>query len=118
MSIGRDYDEDEWAANVAALSARGLLSIDGTITDEGTAFKAELEDRTDRIALAAYDSIDDSEVERIIVSLTPLAKAVIAAGDVPPMTPIGPIAAALVDAADDGAVHRVLLDLVEAKAPV
>ena len=26
MVIGRDYDEDEWAANVATLGERGLLT--------------------------------------------------------------------------------------------
>ncbi len=95
MSIGRDYDEEEWAANVAALSKRGWLTADGGLTDEGAAFKAELEDRTDQIALAAYDTLDDNEIDRLIAALTPLAKAVIATGDVPPMTPIGPIAQAL-----------------------
>ena len=54
-----------------------------------------MEERTDRIALTAYESLRDDEVDRLIAALTPLAKAVIDAGDVPPMTPIGPIAAAL-----------------------
>jgi hypothetical protein len=99
MSIGRDYDEAEWATNIAALAARGLLTTDGVLSDEGSAFKAELEERTDRIALSAYDSLDDGEVERMIAALTPLAQAVIATGDVPPMTPIGPIAAVLAEPA-------------------
>ena len=95
MVVGRDYDEDEWATNVAALGERGLLTNDATLTADGTAFKAELEARTDRIALTAYESLRDDEVDRLIAALTPLAKTVIEAGDVPPMTPIGPIAAAL-----------------------
>jgi hypothetical protein len=95
MAVGRDYDEEEWSANVATLSGRGLLGDDGALSTEGAAFKAELEQRTDRIALSAYDSLDDAEVEEMIAALTPLARSVIDAGDVPPMTPIGPIAAAL-----------------------
>jgi hypothetical protein len=95
MSIGRDYDEEEWAANVAALSKRGWLTADGGLTDKGAVFKAELEDRTDQIALVAYDTLDDNEVDRLIAALTSLARAVIATGDVPPMTPIGPIAQAI-----------------------
>ncbi len=97
MAVGRDYDEAEWATNVTALSARGLLTTDGVLTDDGAAFKAELEDSTDRIAVSAYDSLDDGEIERLIAGLTPLAKTVIATGDVPPMTPIGPIASILAE---------------------
>ena len=94
MTIGRDYDDAEWTANVARLAERGLLTADGGLTDDGAA-AAELEDCTDRIALAAYAVLDDDEIDRLLAVLTPLARAVIATGDVPPMTPIGPIAAAL-----------------------
>ena len=95
MSVGRDYDDEEWKANVARLSERGLLTPDGAVTDAGTAFKAELEDRTDGIALCAYAALDDNEVDTLLAALTPLARAVAASGDVPPMTPIGPTIAAL-----------------------
>jgi hypothetical protein len=95
MSVGRDYDDNEWAAIVDGLAARRLLTSGGELTDEGAAFKAELELRTDRIALSAYDVLGDGEVDALLAALTPLARAVIATGDVPPMTPIGPIAAAI-----------------------
>jgi hypothetical protein len=95
MSVGRDYDAAEWSTNARILAMRRLLTAEGALTGEGAAFKAELEERTDRVALGAYDILDDDEVERLLEALTPLARAVIATGDVPPMTPIGPIAAAL-----------------------
>jgi hypothetical protein len=95
MSFGRDYDDAEWADNVASLADRGLLTPGGSLTAEGSAFKAELEERTDRIAMIAYETLDDEETERLVKLLTPFARAVIATGDVPPMTPIGPIAAAI-----------------------
>jgi hypothetical protein len=95
MSIGRDYDAEEWSANARSLATRRLLTADGALTAEGSAFKAELEERTDRIALAAYGVLGDDDVERLLAALTPLAQAVVASGDVPPMTPIGQIAAAL-----------------------
>jgi hypothetical protein len=95
MTIGRDYDDAEWTANVARLAERGLLTADGGLTADGAAAKAELEDCTDRIALAAYAVLDDDEIDRLLAVLTPLGRAVIATGDVPPMTPIGPIAATL-----------------------
>jgi hypothetical protein len=95
MTYGRDYDDAEWSANVASLAERGLLTSDGSLTADGSMFKAELEERTDRIALSAYRTLDDEQIDRLIALLTPLARAVIATGDIPPMTPIGPIAAAL-----------------------
>ena len=73
------------------------MTPDGNLSPEGMAFKADLEERTDRIALAAFAVLDDDEVDRLLEVLLPLARAVVAAGDVPPMTPIGPLAAALDD---------------------
>jgi hypothetical protein len=86
----RDYDEAEWTAVVLRLAARGLMTTDGALTDAGTALRQELEDRTDAIALSAYDALDDTELARLIDLLTPIAKAVVAAGDIPAATPMGP----------------------------
>ena len=96
MAVGRDYDEEEWSANVATLSGRGLL--------EGRRCplrrRALRSRRSSRNAPTASPSVPTTastthEVEEMIAALTPLARSVIDAGDVPPMTPIGPIAAAL-----------------------
>lgn len=92
MMIGRDYDEAEWEANVQTLADGGLMTNAGALTDIGRAFKTELELRTDRIALSAYDALTDDELVRLVSDLSPLARAIVATGDFPPMTPIGPIA--------------------------
>ncbi len=63
MTVGRDYDAEEWSANARKLATRRLLTADGALTGEGSAFKAELEDRTDRIALSAYAVLDDEEID-------------------------------------------------------
>ena len=34
--------------------------------------------------------LDDGEVDRLLAALTPLAKAVVATGDIPATTPMGP----------------------------
>ena len=86
----RDYDDAEWTAIVARLATRGLLTPDGQLTDAGATLRQELEDRTDVIAASAYDALDETELARLIDLLTPLAAAVVAAGDIPAMTPIGP----------------------------
>lgn len=92
MTISRDYDEAEWDANLLALAERGAMTSDGELTDSGRSFKADLEDRTDRIALSAYAALSEDELAGLVADLTQFARAVLATGDVPSMTPIGRIA--------------------------
>jgi len=49
----------------------------------------DVEDRTDRMALTAYDRLDDEQLQQLLDALAPLARAVIATGDIPEVTPIG-----------------------------
>ena len=85
----RDYDDAEWDGLVGRLAERGLLTPDGELTDAGQALKADVEARTDAIAVGAYAALDDVELDRLTAALTPLARAVIAAGDIPTVTPMG-----------------------------
>lgn len=91
-TIGRDYDDAEWDTNVQSLADRGLMTADGQLTDAGHALKADIEDRTDQVALPAYAVLNDDELERLITLAGPLARAVVATGDFPAATPIGRIA--------------------------
>jgi hypothetical protein len=86
----RDYDEAEWDDVVGRLAGRGLMTADGALTDAGRALRQQLEDDTDRVALAGYVGLDDAELARLTELLTPIAAAVVAAGDIPPATPMGP----------------------------
>jgi hypothetical protein len=92
--VGRDYDDAEWDANVAALAERGLVTGDGDLTDAGRALKHEIEARTDDVALSAYAALDDAELAALIDGLDPVAKAVVASGELPAVTPIGRITSA------------------------
>lgn len=89
FTVARDYDDAEWDALVAGLAERGVLTSDGELTPDGRALKDEIEQRTDRIALAAYDVLADDELDRLLDALAPLARAVAASGDMPAITPIG-----------------------------
>ncbi|MDQ3351158.1 MAG: hypothetical protein M3501_04265 [Actinomycetota bacterium] len=91
MFVARDYDDDEWAATVATLTERGLVKGNNQPTDEGTALHAEIERRTDELAMAAFECLDDAELERLGAALRPLASAVGATGDLPAITPMGRI---------------------------
>ena len=85
----RDYDEEQWRHYQDRLVARGLLDADGALTDAGRGFKQHIEDTTDAVALSALDGLDDAEVEALFAALTPITRAVVAAGDVPAATPMG-----------------------------
>jgi hypothetical protein len=85
----RDYDDDQWDHYRELLARRGILDGDGALTDAGRDLKQRIEDTTDGLALSALDTLDDDEVERLFLALTPITRKVVAAGDVPAATPMG-----------------------------
>jgi hypothetical protein len=85
----RDYDDEQWDHYRELLARRGILDGDGALTDAGRDLKQRIEDTTDRLALSALDTLDDDEVERLFLALTPITRKVVAAGDVPAATPMG-----------------------------
>jgi hypothetical protein len=44
MQPGRKWTDEQWEAGIAALAARGLVTPDGSLTDSGRTFRAQLED--------------------------------------------------------------------------
>ncbi|HYK67383.1 MAG TPA: hypothetical protein VEV45_05520 [Streptosporangiaceae bacterium] len=89
FEVARHYDDAEWDSVSARLVDRGLLGPDGKLTVRGKEVKDDVEDRTDRIALTAYNSLDDDQLLRLLDALAPLARAVLATGDIPEVTPVG-----------------------------
>jgi hypothetical protein len=89
FGVSRRYDDAEWANVSAGLADRGLLDPDGGLTALGRETRSNVEERTDRTALSAYDALDDEQLQALLHALTPLARAVMAAGDIPEVTPIG-----------------------------
>lgn len=84
----RDYDNAEWAAVTEQLVGRGLLTADGALTDAGRALKDNIEYCTDAAALPTLDVLSDDEVETLFQVLTPIARQVVAGGDLPAITPM------------------------------
>ncbi|TGD88501.1 hypothetical protein BayCH28_12325 [Mycolicibacterium sp. CH28] len=84
----RDYSDEEWNAGVDALSKRGLLTPECTLTDAGRALKEHIELSTDTLALGGLRALDDAAVERLFAALTPITRRVIAGGDIPAATPM------------------------------
>ena len=84
----RDYGDAEWDAVTARLAARGLVTADGSLTDAGRELKNDIEYRTDAAALPTLDVLSDAEVEMLFQALTPIARMVVAGGDLPAITPM------------------------------
>jgi hypothetical protein len=89
FSAARHYDEAEWAHVSAGLVDRGLLDREGNLTTQGEAMRADVENRTDALALSAYAVLDDQQLQQLLDALLPLTRAVLATGDIPEVTPIG-----------------------------
>lgn len=85
----RDYDDALWQEQVDRLAGRGLLDGTGELTVAGRDLKAEIEDTTDRLALAAFDVLSDGDLGTLFRTLTPLTRLVVDGGDVPSATPMG-----------------------------
>jgi hypothetical protein len=103
MTRGRDYDEGAWRHYEQRLAVRGLLAEDGSLTSAGRELKDRIELETDRLALSALGALSDAEVESLFQALTPVTRAVVAGGDVPPVTPMG----VRRDELHDGSAHLV-----------
>ncbi|OCB08459.1 SCO6745 family protein [Mycobacterium intracellulare] len=84
----RDYDEAAWRHHEQRLAERGLLSDDGTLTAAGRELKDHIESSTDALSLSALDALSDDEVETLFRALSPITRAVVAAGDIPATTPM------------------------------
>lgn len=62
----RGWSDEEWAAGKARLHERGWLDTDAAITPDGTAYRDELEARTDRACLAAMT--DDAQAQATAIA--------------------------------------------------
>jgi hypothetical protein len=58
------------------------------LTPAGRDFKDHIETTTDQLALRAFDGLDDDELQALFNALTPVARMVIAGGDLPATTPM------------------------------
>jgi hypothetical protein len=92
----RMWSEDDWAAAVARLRARGVTDGDGALTAEGTALRDRLERDTDRLALAPYEALGRDGTQRLFDLVRPLALA-LAEGDAYPRRPHVPEALPVAD---------------------
>ncbi|WP_435852568.1 SCO6745 family protein [Streptomyces sparsogenes] len=83
MREHRDWSEQEWDAEVSALTEAGLLDSSGRLTETGSRLRSRIEDATDAAAAPPYRSLGADRAERLIALCKPLRDAVVASGDLP-----------------------------------
>ncbi|WHM35532.1 hypothetical protein [Streptomyces sp. BPTC-684] len=79
----RGWRRADWDAAVGRLRERGILDADGELTEAGTALRAEVEDRTDRLDLAPYELLGADGVARLTELARGFLMTALAAGAFP-----------------------------------
>lgn len=80
LLASRAWPDADWMAAEERLRDRGLLAIDGTLTDDGRAHRQAVEDRTDALSAAPYAALGDDGCERLRTLTRPLSKAIVEHG--------------------------------------
>jgi hypothetical protein len=76
----RGYSEEEWVGACARLRERGWLDATEAFTDEGSAVRQRIEDRTDELALPAWERLGEDGCARLRELVRPLSKAIVEGG--------------------------------------
>jgi hypothetical protein len=79
----RGWSEEEWKGAAEALTARGLLGADGTLTAAGEALRAQVEEETDRLAAAPWQHLGDERTEEVVRIGKAMTRTVMKAGAFP-----------------------------------
>lgn len=85
LQATRAWTDDEWASGVERLAARGWVDDDGSITDAGRGARDSIERRTDELATAPWEVLDEQEVATLVTVGRELSRTIAAAGTFGPV---------------------------------
>jgi hypothetical protein len=85
----RGWSDEEWAAAVERLKARGWVEDDGSLTDAGRAARDARERRTDELAMPPWRQLGPVGCARLLDLLDPPVRLVVGGGGVPFPNPVG-----------------------------
>lgn len=85
----RGWDRDAWAAGRERLLARGLVDKDGTATEAGRELRRRVEQDTDRLAAAPWQTLGLEATERLTALLGDYWVAVLSSGLLPSESTLG-----------------------------
>jgi hypothetical protein len=88
LQRARGWSPEEWAEAAEPLTERGWLA-DGQLTAAGQELRAAVEADTDRLARVPWAALGEAGCDRLAELLTPVRRAVVAAGEWPAHNPIG-----------------------------
>jgi hypothetical protein len=68
-------------AVIDGMRDRGLIGVDGWLSEQGRAVKRRVESLTDDLAAKPYESLEPGELHELMATLEPLATLLLAAQD-------------------------------------
>jgi len=80
LQTSRAWNDAAWAASVARLQDRGVVDDDGALTGTGLALRQHIEDQTDALALAPWDTLGEEGCDELRSLVRPLSRAVVDSG--------------------------------------
>jgi hypothetical protein len=89
MRTRRGWTPEEWADGQRRLTERGLLAGDGSLTEQGSALRAGIEERTDALADPAWRALGDDRAARLVDLMTPLVQTIVASDSFMRDNPMG-----------------------------
>ncbi|RSN76936.1 hypothetical protein DMH26_40920 [Streptomyces sp. WAC 05379] len=85
----RGWSAGEWESARDRLVARGLVDADGAATDAGRELRGAVEEHTDQLAAAPWQSLTGAEIDRLVELLGEFWVAVLSSGLLPSETTLG-----------------------------
>ncbi|MGW7247770.1 SCO6745 family protein [Streptomyces decoyicus] len=89
MRQDRGWSEEEWSAAADRLRSRGLVDAQGDATEHGRQERERIEAATDRLAGRLLYPLPEAETERMLHTLEPVVRRILAADVLPFPNPIG-----------------------------
>jgi hypothetical protein len=87
--VRRGWSETDWAEAKEDLVRRGLISPDGTALPLGLDLHAQIERRTDELAIGPYCTLKDHASETLLGDLAHAQQTIAASGEIPFPNPMG-----------------------------
>jgi hypothetical protein len=83
LKTTRNWSDAAWTSASDRLIERGWLEPDGSLTELGVENRQWVEDRTDALALPAYEAIGDDGCQRLRELVRPMSRAIVDGGGLP-----------------------------------
>ena len=80
LQTSRAWSDDDWTAGIERLVARGLVTDDGAFTDAGTALRDRIEERTDVLALPAWEALGEDGCNELRELVRPWSRTIVESG--------------------------------------